>query len=147
MVNENVAFTKDEIQRGICYLAKDVKMDSVLASNVNILGGFYQRFKTAILIEDSVTKELIATFTIAVDPADLSDWQLENQVVINHDIVGRIESDYKKVVEELTDQNLVPVKYNFAESFMITLKDEHSERMVDFIDCLKIEQKRRLLDQ
>lgn len=127
-------FTKEEKENKICYIAKNVNMNG---KNVNIVGEFYRYLSIKISIHDSLTNEFIETLSVNTNRQFLSNLKFESQIVINPQIKDKLQSDFKEVLDELTSMPLIPVNFTDEETFILTLKIKHFERMVHFAEMLE----------
>ena len=129
-------FTEDEIKNNACYIAKYVEVNNK-EQKVNVLGKFYSDSSISIVIEDSETFEEIAELSMDVSKGKLSKLKFESQIIINHNIVDQIESKLKEVIDEIAYMELSTIEFNSVDTFILTLKIEHFEKMVHFLEVLR----------
>lgn len=129
-------FTEDEIKNNACYIAKHIGVNNK-EQKVNVLGKFYSDSSISIVIEDSETFEEIAELSMDVSKGKLSKLKFESQIIINHNIVDQIESKFKEVIDEIAYMELSTIEFNSVDTFILTLKIEHFEKMVHFLEVLR----------
>lgn len=126
-------FTRDEVESKACYIAKNVKSNE---REFNILGAFYKDFSISIIIEDSLSLEKTAFLSMDVSK-EKNLFKLDNQIIINHNVIDKLDSDFNGIIKELAHMKLNKIKLNSSATFVLTLKLEHFEIMVHFLEELK----------
>lgn len=99
--------------------------------NANIIAGMYRDFSICLMLENHETGELVE---LTENVCQLfSKVKLENQVILNQKAVSML-NEIEDLIDELSHMKLI----KFKDTYILTLKINYFEQMIDFNENLKL---------